>query len=241
MTRRQLNAVLASTLLALSACEIPRFEGPQIQEPPVGFRLQPESAEQARLFPGRELTFHSTWVHTDMSGVSLIHVNGHPGALTIEDVIAGFDAVRTLRQDPDLAYGEIEALRIDGRDGWGWAERIQSPSRGLVEVSYRAVIPYDTVTYAIEFFSGEPMWKQYAPDTLKAVIGTFAVGETTLNVPLIAMVVGAVLLLVSVLRARANERKTRLRSINLVQFKKPDEDEDDSAHSTGLTVGSRGT
>ncbi len=226
VTRRLLFAALLPALLSTSACEIPRFEGPQIQSPPPGFLLQPEGYLQRRMFPEREIPFHTTWVRTDVSGVSVIYVNGHPGALTVDDVLTAQEGVRAHTVDPDTKFGAIEALTIDGRDAWGWEERVESTRRGLVDVAYRAVIPYDTITFAIEFISGDPNWKAVSPDSLRTIISSFAIGKTTLNLPVIGILAGAMLLAFNVLRTRARERDQRLRSINLVTIKKEQEEEE---------------
>jgi len=171
-----------------------------------------------------------------MGGVSVIYVNGHPGALTVDDVVTAQEGVRSNTVDPDTKFGAIEALTIDGRDAWGWEERVESTRRGLVDVAYRAVIPYDTITFAIEFVSGEPKWKAVSPDSLRTIVSSFAIGKTTWNLPLIGMLMGVVLLAGSLLRTRARERDQRLRSINLVTFKK--EEDDDSEGGTGAGTAS---
>lgn len=231
MTRRANRALAISLLAATASCQVPRFEGPQIQDPPDGFLIQDESFLVRRAFPDHELAFHTAWVHTDMSGVSVIYINGHPGQLTLEDVMDAQEGVQAAATDPDRRFGAIEPLTIDGREAWGWEERVASTRRGLVDVAYRAVIPYDTITFAIEFESGEPKWKAGSPDSLRAVVATFGIGRTTYNVPQIAMGVGAVLLLVSVLRARRKERDQRLRGINLVKIERPEEDAPDEGGS----------
>lgn len=225
MLRRPIRAALLATLTTTAACELPRFEGPQIQSPPVGFLLQNETYLQRPMFPERERTFHTAWVRTPgMSGISVIYINGHAGRLTLDDVLEARAGVEAATVDPDTHFGPIEALTIDGRQAWGWEERVQSERRGLTDVAYRAVIPYDTVTYAIEFESGEPSLKAASPDTLRAIVSSFGIGRTTWNLPLIAMIAGALLLLFSVQRTRSRERATRHRSINLVKFKKPAEE-----------------
>lgn len=221
MTHRTV-LVLTLALLA-SACRLPRFEGPQIQEPPVGFFIQEESYLARPLFPQRDVGFHTAWVHTDVSGVSVIHLYGHPGALSMDDVLAAHAGAQAAATDPDRRFGPIEALTIDGREAWGWEERVESTRRGLVDVAYRAVIPYDTVTFAIEFESGEPKWKAASPDSLRAVVASFGIGRTTYNLPLIAIGAGAILLFASFVRGRSRERDQRLRSINLVQVPKEEE------------------
>lgn len=225
MIRRMKIAPVCLALVAMSACELPRFEGPQVQSPPSGFFVQDGTSAAHTLLPDQEATFHTAWVHTDVSGVSTIYVDGYRGRATIEDAMKAVDIVRATVTDPDKRFGGIEALTIDGREAWGWSESVESARRGLVEVSYRAVIPYDTITYTVEFISGEPSLKIAAPDTLRAIVGSFAIGKTTWNIPYIAVGIGAFLLLASFWRARGRNRSAQLRTINLVQVKKPSEED----------------
>jgi hypothetical protein len=176
------------------------------------------------MFQHRDVVFQTAWVES-ISDFSTIHINGHPAVLGLEDVMAAQDTAKRYAEDPDIMFGPVESLTVDGREAWGWEERVQSPSRGLTWVAYRAAVPYDTITYAIEFYSGEPGLKRAAPDTLKAIISTFAIGETTLNMPMIALLLGGALFSVAGLRARARERAARLQSIQLVRVKKPTGDE----------------
>lgn len=243
MVTRRRSPALQQTLLALplllvlSACQMPRFEGPQVQAPPANFIIVEDNYQRHRMFSDREIGFHTAWVHSDVSGVSVIYVNGHAGTTVLDDVIAAQEAARAAAADPDTHFSGIEVVTIDGRSGWGWSERIQSDRRGLVQVAYRAVVPYDTVSYAIEFVSGEPTLKIAAPDTLRVITASFAVGRTTWNLPLIAIGAGALLLLVGMLREKAKARQSRLRSINLVQVeRKEDEDEDEDAQPPRSTT-----
>jgi hypothetical protein len=180
------------------------------------------------MFPDLEMTFHTTWVHTDVSGTSVIYVDGHPGVLDVNDVTGALERAIASATDRDRSFTNIEVLTIDGRRGWAWSERVESDLRGLVDVSYKAVIPYDTITFAIEFASSEPLWKASAPDTLRAVISTFAVGSTTWNVPLLAIVLGGTLFGISAMRSRSQKRDQQLRSINLVSIKREETEEEAS-------------
>ena len=56
-------------------------------------------------------------------------------------------------------------------------------------------------------------------------ISTFGIGETTYNLPLIAVLAGLALFVVSIVRSKAQARAARLRAIHLVKLpkKKPDE------------------
>lgn len=223
MRSRVSLTALAAFLAVLAGCRVPRFEGPQVQQPPAGFTLLEESDPAPGTFPDHEVGFHTSWVRTDVSGVSVISVHEHPAVFELDDVVAARERVGTAATDPDAVFGDLEAIRVDGRDAWGWYERVESPRRGLVRVVYRAVVPYDSVSYVIEFSSGEPSLKRAAPDTLRAVISTFGIGRTTYDMPLIAIVFGALLLFVSVLRARSKERADRLHAIKLVTVEKKEE------------------
>lgn len=225
MTIRRSRGWLLLAFVLLAGCDIPRFPGPQIQEPPPNFTRQPETSPTRRTFPDRDVSFHTAWVHTDLGGVSVIYIDGHPGVLGVEDVLAARDGAMAAEPDEDAVFGEVEALTVDGREAWGWYERIESSRRGLVEVTYRAVIPYDSVTYAIEFVSGEPTLKRASPDTLRDVISTFAIGRTTYDIPVILVVLGGIVFVASVLRSRSKQKVDRLRSINLVTIRKEEDDE----------------
>jgi hypothetical protein len=135
---------------------MPRFQGPQIQSPPANFIIVADNEHPQTLFPHRSRGFHTAWVHTDVGGTSVIYVDEYTDAVTLDEVTAAQDRMRAAATDPDTVFGGIEAITVDGRRGWGWAERIESERRGLVQVAYRAIVPYDTVSYAIEFISGEP-------------------------------------------------------------------------------------
>lgn len=224
MRRRRTRFTLAVLVVAILGCDVPRFQGPEIQEPPAGFLRQRDTPATRDLFPEHEATFHTAWVHTDLGGVSVIAIDEYPTAFTLDEIVTAREAAEAGERDPDAIFEDLEAIRIDDRDGWGWYERIESDRRGREEVAYTAVVPYDSVSYAIEFVSGEPSLKRAAPDTLREVIGTFGIGRTTYNIPLIAIVLGVMLLLVSILRARSRERADRLRSINLVTIKKDQEE-----------------
>ncbi|MBM4184329.1 MAG: hypothetical protein FJ207_08895 [Gemmatimonadetes bacterium] len=223
----------------VSACDVPNFEGPQIQDPPQGFLLAPDSYQQRRLFPDRELIFHAAWVES-IDDFSTIYIDGHRGVLGLEDAVAARDSARRYATDPDVRFGEVEPLEVDGRSAWGWFERVETPTRGLVWVAYRAIIPYDTVSYAVEFYSGEPAIKREAPDTLKAIIATFGIGETTYNIPLIAVMIGLALFAASVVQSKRRAQAARMKTINLVKVEKkkaPETPETASASDVAAPTG----
>jgi hypothetical protein len=227
VTRRSAGGFSALVLCTLAAagCEIPNFEGAQIQEPPAGFLLQDDSYQRRPRFPDREVLQHTAWIRATGGPYSGIYINAHPGDLTADDVSEAQEAAKLDSLSAEVTFGGIEAMTIDGRTAWGWSERLETVERGLDWVAYRTVVSYDTISYAIEFYTGDPGTKLAAPDTLKTVIASFAIGETRVNLPLVALLGGVLLLGVSVARSRAKERAARLQDINLVKIKKPGEEE----------------
>jgi hypothetical protein len=179
---------------------------------------------------------HDAWVQS-LPPYSTVRINGYAGTLTLDDVIAAQDSGRTHAPDRDITFGGLEPLVIDGREAWAWEERIETPARGIPWVAYRVMVPYDTISYTIEISTQDPMFKSGAPASLRAIAGTFAVGETVYNWPLIAMGVGLLLLGLHMLRQNAQAKRARLQSINLlkVEKKKPETEEDEMAGAAAST------
>jgi hypothetical protein len=188
-------------LASLAACEIPKFEGPQIQSPPPAFTLNASTHQDRRMFPDREVAYHDAWVEASWGNFSGIYINGHPGV---------------------LGSGQVEA-QVDGRTGWGWTEHWRMENGGLAYVAFRAAVPYDTITYAIDFLTGEPGLKA-RPDSLRAVVASFAVGETKPNLPLIALLASGGLLFLHVLRRRQRARVEAMRKMTLITMPREEKD-----------------
>lgn len=231
------SATLATVLMlsVLAGCDVPAFAGPQLQDPPQGYLLQPDSRARHPMFAHLPETYHDAWVQS-VPPHSTIRINGYAGTLNVADVIAAQDSMRAHPEDPEVTFGGIEPLTIDGREAWGWEERIQTQSRGLPWVAYRVMVPYDTISYTIELATADPLLKSGAPESLKDIVSTFAVGETVYNWPLIAVGLGLLLFGVHLLRQRSRAQAERLQSINLVKVEKPKPDEQKGEEATA-TVG----
>jgi len=226
-------------LAGAAACDVPNFRGPQLQDPPEGFLLQPDPSLARNMFAHLPAIYHDAWVQS-MAPFSTIKINGVAGTLTLEDVLAAQDSLRARPRDPDITFGQVEPLAIDGREAWGWEERIDTPTRGIPWVAYRAVIPYDTISYTIELSTEDPLLKAGAPESVKAIIATFAVGETIWNWPLIALGLGLLFFAIHVARLKAQEKADRLQSINLVKIEKketPEDDAEDAEEPVPATAG----
>ena len=223
--------------LVAAGCDLPRFHGPQIQSPPPAFTMNPEADQQRRIFPELQPIHHDAWVEASGGNFSGIYIDGYRGVLTTEQ-IEGARQAAIAAYEPHVEVTELEPLRIDGRAAWGWTELWRPPGRGLVWVAYRAVIPYDTISYAVEFIAGDPGLK-VRPDSLRTIVASFAVGRTQWNFPLIAIVAGAVLFLVAFVRKKREEAAQRARSITLKKIPKPEKPEAAAAVG-GPEEGSRG-
>jgi hypothetical protein len=223
-------------LVGLAACDVPNFQGPQLQEPPQGFLLQSDSRAARSMFAHLPEAYHDAWVQSQPP-YSTIRINGHSGVLGLQDVMAAQDSARRHARDADITFGAIEPLSIDGREAWGWEERIETQRRGIPWVAYRAMVPYDTISYSIEIDTEDPLLKVGAPESLRAIAQTFGVGETVYNWPLIALGAGLLLLVIHMMRQRAQAKAARLRSINLVKVEKKPKEEDGGDAAGPATVG----
>ena len=223
-------------LVGLAACDVPNFQGPQLQEPPQGFLLQPDSRAARSMFAHLPEVHHDAWVQS-LPPYSTIRINGHPGVLGLQDVMAAQDSARAHKSDPDVSFGAIEPLSIDGREAWAWEERIDTQRRGVPWVAYRVMVPYDTISYSIEIDTEDPLLKAGAPESLRAIALTFGVGETVYNWPLILLGAGLLLFMIHMMRQRSQAKAARLRSINLVKVEKKPEQEDGEAAAEPETVG----
>jgi len=212
-------ALTALAAVALSGCKIPNFQGPQVQNPPPAFSLNKEATEDRRMFPGRAVIYHDAWVEASWGNFSGIYIDGHPGVLGATEV----DQARTVAMQASagqrVEFGELESLEVDGRTAWGWGETWRLENGGLQYVIFRAAIPYDTITYAVSFLTGDPGLK-IRPDSLRTIVASFAVGKTTWNVPLLAVVAGVLLLVGNTARSRSRARAARHRHVPLVTIPK---------------------
>ena len=181
--------------------------------------MQPDTHLERRMFPQLNVIHHDAWVEASWGNFSGIYINGHKQVFSRADAeTARLSAIQFYRGKL-IEFGEIEDLTIDGRPGWGWTEWWRLDNGGLDYVAYRAVVPYDTMSYALEFISGDPSLK-IRPDSLRTVLSSFGIGVTQVNTPLLAILGGALLLALNMLRNRMAARADRQRTITLVKIPK---------------------
>ena len=119
LSTHRVRWALATLLIVLAGCEIPNFEGPQIQDVPRGFLKAPNSTLQRRMFPDLEVVYHDAWANTAYGDGSMIFINGHPGVLTRADVASAQNAARAATT-ASVTFGDIIQYTIDERPAWGW-------------------------------------------------------------------------------------------------------------------------
>lgn len=177
-----LGSVAVVGVAVLTGCSPPTFEGPQIQEPPEGFRYDANAEQSRNVFPDREELWQGAWfrIETVNDDHASIFLTAYRGGAGREQVEAAREAQASRYARPGrMRYGELEELRIDGRTAWGWTESQYRSDGSVAALQYKAVVPYDTVTYAVEFFSTLEPWMDV--DTLRATVMTFAVGRTEVS------------------------------------------------------------
>lgn len=209
-------------LAPLAGCDVPQFQGPQVQTPPPAFTMNASTYQDRRMFPDRDILHHDAWVEASWGNFSGIYINGHAGVITPEDVDAARTASIQAAAGALAEFGELESIEVDGRTAWGWGELWRLENGGLQYVVFRAAVPYDTISYAIDFMTGEPGLKN-RPDSLRTIVASFAVGKTTYNLPLIAVTAGIGLLLLHLLRSRQRARVEATRRMTLIKMPPPEE------------------
>lgn len=208
-------AMAAAAALLLAACQVPNFRGPQVQNPPDGYVPRLDLEQERRMFPDLALTHHDAWIESSVQEAGSIHVNGHHGSLGADAVQAARDAAEARAPD-GVTIGGLERLVVDGREAWGWSERLTAPDGSVRRVGYRVAVAYDTVTYAVEFETTEPEMTG-RPDSVRAIVASFAVGETRWNLPAIAVIAAVLLLGIRAFRSRAERRAEHQRTITLAK------------------------
>ncbi len=170
--------LLLSIVVLASGCDMPRYQGPQVQAPPVGFLRKADVGQDRRMFPNRPTIHFDAWIRAQWGDFSGIYINGHVGTTTREDVVeARTWAIENPLGHPRAA-GDIETVSIDGRTGWAWMEMWQD--NGLQEVRYHVAVPYDTITFTVDFTTSDPKFKS-RPDSIRTIVSSFAVGRTEWN------------------------------------------------------------
>ncbi len=169
------HLIVAYTIGALALglnlhCSGPQREGPQIPKVPEGFMFDANASKARNILADEWQLRQEAWVTMGDEEHSSIYFTTYRGAVSREEVAAAHDAQAS--RYGYLEYGPLEDLTIDGRAAWGWLET-QVYRGKLASLEYKAVVAYDSLSYAVEFHSSEPRFLD--PAALKALVETFRV------------------------------------------------------------------
>ena len=177
------QAVAFVMLVASTApgCSAPALEGYQVQAIPDGFIFDANVSKGRKIFPDRTVLSEGSWWGDVRSEEpqSDIFVTRYAGNATFLES----EGTRNVQADrygnpATIDYGQVARVAIDGRAAFVWMETRYDLNGNVRSLDYKAVIPYDTVTYAVEFSTSAP--HRLHPDSLTSVVHSWGVAETVI-------------------------------------------------------------
>ncbi len=165
--------VVGLMLSAGASCSGPKREGPQVQDVPEGFIWDANASKARNIFPDERMVRQGAWTtmaigDEDNSSIYITTYRGASDRYAIAD--AREDQVR--RYGNHVDFGPLEELEIDGRDAYGWLET-QHYKGELSSYQYKAVVPYDTLSYAVEYYSSHQRFMD--PEAMRVLVTSFIV------------------------------------------------------------------
>ena len=179
--RRGWQAVAIVMLVCASApaCSAPALEGYQVQAVPERFMFDANASKGRRVFPERVILSEGAWwgdVRSD-EPQSDIFITRYVGNATLLES----EAARNVQADrygnpASIDYDQVARVTIDGRAAFVWMETRYDEHGAVRSLDYKAVVPYDTVTYAVEFSTSAT--HRLHPDSLTSVVHSWGIAET---------------------------------------------------------------
>jgi len=176
---RQVAALLSLTMVGAAACVAPSVPGYQLQDVPEGFLFTANANTGVTVFPARDFLSRGVWLGDieTFEPQSEIYVTRYAGTVTIEEAEAARDLQASRYGTPSsIDYGQVATVTIDGRPALAWMETRYDEHDAVRSLVYKAVIPYDTVSYAVEFNTSAAL--RLHPDSLIRVVHSWGRGET---------------------------------------------------------------
>ena len=144
-----------------------------IPNPPSGFGYDPNAYAARVVFPDRTKVSQRAYA-TLTEPYNSIYITEFEGTSTKEDAERARAALAERYDYSD--YGPLETLTIDGRESWGWLESSYYEGK-LSSLEFKAVVPYENVTYTVEFDTNEP--DEMNADYLREVVSTFIIKKNS--------------------------------------------------------------
>ena len=188
-------------LVLAAGCSGPAVPGYQIQDIPDGFLFDANSDKAVSVLSQREMLSQGAW-WGDIEAFepeSDIFLTRYAGNATFEEAQAARDLQATRYGNPaSIDYGPVVDVFIDGRPAFAWMETRLDENGAVRSMDYKAVIPYDTTTWVVEFSTSER--SRLVRDSLIRVVHSFGEGETEVDWGLIRIIgiilVGLVLVVI---------------------------------------------
>jgi len=188
----------------VGACAKPSIPGLQLRAVPAGFLYTANTDAGRNAFPEREMLSRGVW-YGDIESFqpqSEIFVTRYAGGIMLDEARAAREAqAGTYGHPASIDYGAVAAVTIDGRPGYAWLETRYDEHRAVRSLSYSAVIPYDSVSYALEFSTSAPA--RLVPDSLTRVVQSWGAGKTVVLWGVIKVVAAVLIGLAALLAYRA--------------------------------------
>jgi len=176
---RQVALTMALTVVGAAACLAPTVPGYQVLGVPDGFLFTANANTGVNLFPDRDILSRGVWLGDieTFEPQSEIYVTRYSGRVTIEEAEAARNLQASRYGNPSsIDYGRVATVTIDGRSAFTWLETRYDENNSVRSLDYTAVIPYDTVSYSVEF-STSATHRLY-PDSLTRVVHSWGRGKT---------------------------------------------------------------
>ena len=141
---------------------------------PRDFMFAREASKDRQVLPHREMISQSAW-YGDLSGYeprSEVFMTLYRGAAEVEEAEAARDEQAGRYGNPEsIDYGEVSWVNIAGQVSWAWLETRYDERGEVRSLDYKAVVPFDSVTWVLEF--GTNARNRLHPDSLIGVVHSF--------------------------------------------------------------------
>lgn len=172
-------AALALALVGAAGCVAPAIPGYQLRDVPAGFVFTANANTGVNVFPNRDVLSRGVWLGDieSFEPQSEIYITRYSGNVTIEEAEAARDVQASRYGNPSsINYGRVATVMIDERVAFAWMETRYDENNAVRSLDYTAVIPYDTVTYVVEFNTSRA--HRLHSDSLTRIVHSWGRGET---------------------------------------------------------------
>jgi hypothetical protein len=162
-----------------AACVAPAVPGYQLRDVPPGFLFTANANTGVSAFPDRDVLGRGVWLGDieTFEPQSEIYITRYSGNITSDEAEAARDVQAGRYGNPSsIDYGRVATVMIDERAAFAWMETRYDEHDAVRSLAYTAVIPYDTVTYVVEFNTARA--HRLHPDSVTRIVHSWGRGET---------------------------------------------------------------